>query len=258
MSESEKQTALVPVQPNALTKTGAKSLVARGHIELRNNEEAEVWLNKGAESYRQQRYDDAFHCFQHGIQLNPNHPVLQFNLGSLYYDGIGSRNEHLKGLINNDEEGVEKDNVKAAKWFRKAAEQGCIDAQSQLGLCYSYGIGVPIDHVEAAVWWRKAAEQGHIGAQSVLASFYDEGQGVPQDYWQAVFWYLKAAEQGHEEAKADLYRLQMREGEPYTNSLQKWMSLQTYLGYSRGEFKQALTEFEQIQAKATAEAEHEK
>jgi len=239
MSESDKQIALIPLQHTALTKVGAKSLVARGHLELRNNEEAGAWLNKGMASYRQQRYDDVLRCFQLGIQLNPNHPVLLQNLGSLYY-------EDYCGM---------KDDVEAAKWFRKAAEQGCIDAQSQLGLCYSYGIGVPIDHVEAAVWWKKAAEQGHIGAQSVLAGFYDEGKGVPQDYWQAAFWYLKAAEQGHEEAKDDLDSMRGRECKPYNNSLQKWMSFQTYCGYSVREFTQALTEFEQRQAKAATEAE---
>jgi TPR repeat protein len=239
MSESEKQTALIPLQHIALTKVGAKSLVARGHVDLSNNEEAEAWFNKGMASYRQQRYDDVLHCFQHGIQLNPNHPLLLHNLGSLYYE------DHC-GM---------KDNVEAAKWFRKSAEQGCIDCQAQLGLCYSYGIGVLEDHVEAAVWWKKAAEQGHRGAQSVLGSFYDKGKGAPQDYWQAVFWYLKAAEQGDKEAKADLTKMQMRNAEPHNNSLQKWMSEQQYSGFSPGEFKQALTEFKQLQAKAVEEAE---
>jgi len=124
-----------------------------------------------------------------------------------------------------------------------------------LGLCYSYGIGVLEDHVEAAVWWKKATEQGHRGAQSVLGSFYDKGKGVPQDYWQAVFWYLKAAEQGDKDAKSELGNMLGRACKPYSNSLQKWMSFQTYYGYSPGEFTQALTEFERTQAKAATEAE---
>ena len=43
---------------------------------------------------------------------------------------------------------------------RKAAEQGIAEAQSNLGLMYSDGLGVKQDYTEAAKWFRKAAEQG--------------------------------------------------------------------------------------------------
>lgn len=33
-------------------------------------------------------------------------------------------------------EGVAKDPVEAAKWYRKAAEQNDVDAQYNLGMCY--------------------------------------------------------------------------------------------------------------------------
>ena len=42
-----------------------------------------------------------------------------------------------------------KDYVEAAKWYRKAADQGYAAAQSNLGLCYVKGEGVPKDYVEA-------------------------------------------------------------------------------------------------------------
>jgi hypothetical protein len=45
----EKQTALVPIETTALTKTGAKALVARGQTDLRIREDAEEWLRKGLE-----------------------------------------------------------------------------------------------------------------------------------------------------------------------------------------------------------------
>ena len=49
---------------------------------------------------------------------------------------------------------------------------------------------------QAALWFPKAAEQGHVGAQCNLGVLYDEGQGVPQNHTQAAAWYRKAAEQG--------------------------------------------------------------
>jgi len=58
--------------------------------------------------------------------------------------------------------GVEKDDVEAVKWFRKAAEQGNAHAQVKLGECYRNGTGVEKDDVGAVKWFRKAAEQGRV------------------------------------------------------------------------------------------------
>ncbi|MDB4373187.1 sel1 repeat family protein [Akkermansiaceae bacterium] len=64
---------------------------------------------------------------------------------------------------------VEKKNkAKAAKLFRKAAEQGHVSAQSNLGVMYENGEGVPEDKAEATKWIRKAAEQGNEDAKAWL------------------------------------------------------------------------------------------
>ena len=62
-------------------------------------------------------------------------------------------------------EGVEQDYTEAAKWFRKAAEQGDAVAQYTLGIMYSEGEGVSQDYKKAVKWFRKAAEQGDSAAQ---------------------------------------------------------------------------------------------
>ena len=53
----------------------------------------------------------------------------------------------------------EKDNV-----FRRA-EKGNAKAQFDLGLKYDTGEGVRQDYAEAAKWYRKAKDQGVAGAQ---------------------------------------------------------------------------------------------
>ena len=93
MNESDKQTGLVPVQPTALTKAGAKSLMARGRADLSAREEAEEWLKKGLDFYHKDRYEESFACFERGIQLNPNHPELQYWLGGLLDSGDGIRQD---------------------------------------------------------------------------------------------------------------------------------------------------------------------
>ena len=44
-------------------------------------------------------------------------------------------------------------------------EQGDVVAQYRIGLMYALGEGVALDFAEAAKWFRKAAEQGYAPAQ---------------------------------------------------------------------------------------------
>lgn len=63
------------------------------------------------------------------------------------------------------------------------------------------------NYTEAVKWWRKAAEQGDIEAQYNLGESYEYGEGVMKDYEEAVKWYLKAAKQGDEDAQQKLKEL---------------------------------------------------
>ncbi len=176
---------LVGLIDQCLTKTNAVK------ERLYKAKEAEEWFKKGMEFHGQERYKDAFVCFERGIQLNPNHSELQFMLGSMYsmYEGG---------------EGVTQDYVQADTWYRKAAEQGHSGAQYMIGVNYDLGDGVTQDYAQAVFWYRKAAEQGNPNAQQCLGSHYESGEGVPKDYAQAEYWYRKAVEQGHLGAQQNL------------------------------------------------------
>ena len=50
----------------------------------------------------------------------------------------------------------------AARWFRRAAEQGHAEAQIHLGDLFAAGRGVGQSDVEAARWHKKAADQGVV------------------------------------------------------------------------------------------------
>jgi TPR repeat protein len=108
----------------------------------------------------------------------------QFNIGSMYENGSG----------------VRQDYAEAARWYRKAAERGDARAQYNLGIFHQNGWGVPQDHAEAVKWYRKAAMQGAASAQYNLGFMYLNGQGVPQNTAEAARWYRKAAEQGDVDA----------------------------------------------------------
>jgi TPR repeat protein len=52
----------------------------------------------------------------------------------------------------------------AAQWYRRAADQGYVRAQVNLGLMYDTGIGVEQSDVQAYVWFALAAAQGDSAA----------------------------------------------------------------------------------------------
>ncbi|MBT5378797.1 MAG: trypsin-like serine protease, partial [Opitutae bacterium] len=95
-----------------------------------------------------------------------------------------------------------QDFKEAAKWFRKAAEQGYAAAQTNLGGMYYSGEGVRQDFKEAAKWLMKAAVQGNPSSQALLGLMYTIGKGVSQDVLLAYAWSNLAAASGDETAKA--------------------------------------------------------
>lgn len=98
--------------------------------------------------------------------------------------------------------GVTPENpAEALKWYRKAAEQGHIEAQYEVAMMLGAGKGVSEDDVEAAKWFTKAANGGESYAQGRLAWMYFEGRGVPRDLVQAYRWLNLATAQGHDGAK---------------------------------------------------------
>jgi hypothetical protein len=110
-----------------------------------------------------------------------------------------------------------KNMVEAVKWFRKAAEQGYVEAQDHLAECYENGESVPKDQAEALNWYRKAAEQYRKDAAQGdddyakfnLGVHYHKGRGVPKDMVKALKLYRITAELGVADAQNSLGRCYM-------------------------------------------------
>jgi TPR repeat protein len=131
---------------------------------------------------QQNRYAEALPLLQQ-LAEQGNAPA-QFHLAQMYRDG----------------QGVMQNNDQALIWYRKAAEQGQVEAQNYLGWFYS----AAQDYSPAVAWYRKAAEQGYAEAQYNLGWLYAKGRGVAQDDKQAVDWFSKAAQQGYADAQFNL------------------------------------------------------
>jgi TPR repeat protein len=86
----------------------------------------------------------------------------------------------------------------ALKTIQKRAEEGYIEAEFLFGRFHQTGnsdYGVRQDPAEAIKWYRRAAEQGHLQATNDLAVMYREGRGVPQNYVESHKWLNLAASQ---------------------------------------------------------------
>ena len=63
--------------------------------------------------------------------------------------------------------GVPKDDAKAVKWYRLAADQGYARAQYNLGVMYATGRGVLKDRILAHIWFNIAGANGHAQAHEI-------------------------------------------------------------------------------------------
>ncbi len=60
----------------------------------------------------------------------------------------------------------------------ETAERGDAEAQFNLGMMYSTGLGIEKDDAAAFRWIYKAAEQGHAEAEFIVGLMFDEGRGT--------------------------------------------------------------------------------
>lgn len=94
--------------------------------------------------------------------------------------------------------------TEALNWYKKAAENGSSDAQSELGFMYMNGEGTPVNKSEGAKWLLKASENGDFLAQRALGFMYKNGDGVPQNISESNKWLGKASSQFYEAGKNNM------------------------------------------------------
>lgn len=101
-------------------------------------------------------------------------------------------------------DGVETDKQAGFDCCLKAAEMGCVQAQTNLGVMYIQGDGVAEDAPTGLTWLCRAADAGDTGAQFNAATLLSAGKVVDKDFETAVKYYRMAAESGYFPAQARL------------------------------------------------------
>ena len=186
----------------------------------RSTEEAARWYLKSAEQGLAQAQNDlgAMYLIQSGVRYDHRagigwltkaadrgHPIAQFNLACALLMGgatayVGSSPGFLGPRMGISGTIFAKDEAAAASWLQKAAEQGHVIAQFNLGLLYDKGSGVARNHAEAVKWYRKAVEAGLIPAFINLAVLYESGIDIPKDPATATQLRMKSSRAGQHRA----------------------------------------------------------
>ena len=91
----------------------------------------------------------------------------------------------------------------------KLSKEGVACDQCNLGVAYALGDGTAKNLGKAVKWYRKAAEQGNVDAQFNAAVSYENGNGTAKDLDKAQYWYSLAAKQGDRDAKKKLKEQQV-------------------------------------------------
>ncbi|HAZ08197.1 MAG TPA: hypothetical protein DCZ01_06690 [Elusimicrobia bacterium] len=175
-------------------------------------------LGEADAAYKNGRYEQVLESFFSAATKGD--PLAQYRLGEMYSFGRGVRQDSSKAIVWYNKAAAQgdidaqnnlgvmyydrRDYGKALKWFLGAARAGKTEAQFNAGNIYYNGDGVTRDYAKAARWYHKAGGRGDARAQNNLGFMYAGGQGVAKDEASAFFWYRKAAEQGSMDAQAAL------------------------------------------------------
>lgn len=159
----------------------------------------------GNDYHCDKKYSEAFEWFMKSALQG--HTLSQFKVANMYDKGQGVEEDEAKAIKwyrRAVEVGVgeaaekladlclNKDVKEAVKWYKQAATRGTCDAGYKLGEIYWNGLGVEKNKKEGIKWYKLAAKNGSYLAQIKLGDIYFLGRDLKQ-YAQAIEWYEIAA-----------------------------------------------------------------
>jgi TPR repeat protein len=127
--------------------------------------------------------------------VDAGNPDSQFALASMYATGT---------------EILPKNDGLAYAFFRKAADQGHMQARFNVGVAFVNGRGVAQNDQSAFEYFFKAAEQGYGEAQFLTGFCFDKGKGTQADPKKAIHFYQLASDQGNQRAIQALAALRQK------------------------------------------------
>jgi len=162
-----------------------------------------IMPNEESLHYEAARLGDAQSQWYLGLNYFSGTDIVQDSARAVYWLTKAAEQGHVEaqsnlGWVYLMDENVQ-DYVQAIYWTRKAAESGELGAQATLGHMYALGRGTEINHDAALYWFRLAAEANFRYAEFNMGTMYEGGLGVDINLEQALYWFTRSAVQGHPE-----------------------------------------------------------
>jgi TPR repeat protein len=114
---------------------------------------------------------------------------------------------NLASIFEKGEGNITADPKQSFEWLKLAADNGEINAEHSLAVCYRFGIGTEVDLAKSFSLADKTAAKGFSESQRLLADCYLHGIGVEKNFVNAIDWYIKSAQQKNIEAILSLVKL---------------------------------------------------
>nr|XP_033807696.1 protein sel-1 homolog 1 isoform X4 [Geotrypetes seraphini] len=146
----------------------------------------------------EQNHQRAFEYFNQAADAGNPH-AMAF-LGKMYSEGSDTIPQSNETALKYFKKAADMNHDLALKHFQKAAEQGWVDGQLQLGSMYyreASIIGENETYPRALLHWNRAASQGYMVARIKLGDYHFYGFGTDVDYETAFIHYRMASEQQH-------------------------------------------------------------
>ncbi|KAM8940433.1 LRP2-binding protein isoform 2-T2 [Pelodytes ibericus] len=181
--------------PKDIIKDKANLLeIAISYLKRRIKEgDAEAHFLLGQLYFEEGWYEDALLHFE---KVKETDYQALYQMGVMYYDGLGVPQDTVKGLEYMKRIFTSKKST--AKHLKCAAAYN-------IGTAYFEGYGVTHSDNEAERWWLLAADDGNpkgVLAQSVLGMYYSRPE--TQDLQKAFFWHSEACANGSLESQGVL------------------------------------------------------
>lgn len=175
---------------NALNRLGMLYLKGNSDAGIeKNTDAAKDWFLKAADTGLSVAYENVGYIYEQPETLDMDQSIHYYeeaaNIGS------ASAQRHLGYIFENNKD--YEDLARAKFWYEKAAAQGNVVANNDLGVMYLDAHGVSYDIQKAKNYFTAAAEKGFSQSQYELGAIYNRDK----IYQQAAYWYKQAAKSNH-------------------------------------------------------------
>lgn len=127
-----------------------------------------------------------------------------FQFSKMYADQGHLEGQFNVGVCYDLGRGVAVDKERAFGYFKLAADRGHPQALCNVGYCYYHGSGVAKNRPEAFRYYKMSADQGYEGGMFNVAMCYSKGKGVAMNKEDAFLYFELAAALGNYNALTNL------------------------------------------------------